>query len=129
MGRIVAQVRVENPMESDKSIVFSAMVDTGATYLTLPTAWKDRLGKPHGMQMVDFENATQDISQAELCGPYAVTIGNFRRLFTEVLFIDMHASKDEEYEPLIGYIPLEQSQLAVDMLGHRLVKAKAFDLK
>jgi hypothetical protein len=30
---------------------------------------------------------------------------------------------------LVGYIVLEQSQAAVDMLGHRLVHAKKTDLK
>jgi hypothetical protein len=34
-----------------------------------------------------------------------------------------------EYEPLIGYLILEQSQAAVDMLGHRLVLVKHLDLK
>ena len=33
------------------------------------------------------------------------------------------------YEPLIGYIILEQSQAAVDMLGHRLIQVKKADLK
>ena len=33
------------------------------------------------------------------------------------------------YEPLIGYVVLEQSQAAVDMLGHRLVHVKRMDLK
>ena len=33
------------------------------------------------------------------------------------------------FEPLLGYIVLEQSQAAVDMLGHRLVKVKYLDLK
>ena len=33
------------------------------------------------------------------------------------------------YEPLIGYIVLEQSQAAVDMLGHRLIHIKRMDLK
>jgi hypothetical protein len=129
MGRIISQVKVSNPVDEDKHIEFSAMVDTGATYLTLPLAWKDRLGSPISCQNVDFETATQAISSGNLCGPYAITIANFRTLYTEILFIDMQAGKDEDYEPLLGYIPLEQSQLAVDMLGHRLVKAKAFDLK
>jgi len=34
-----------------------------------------------------------------------------------------------EYEPLIGYVILEQAQAAVDMLGHRLVPVKRMDLK
>ena len=36
---------------------------------------------------------------------------------------------DGHYEPLIGYIPLEQAQAAVDMTGHRLVKFSRVDLK
>lgn len=43
-------------------------------------------------------------------------------------FIDMQP-EDGSYEPLIGYIPLEQAQAAVDMLGHRLVKVSRVDLK
>ena len=34
-----------------------------------------------------------------------------------------------EYEPLIGYIVLEQSLAGVDMISHRLVHLKHFDLK
>ncbi|MGE5293559.1 MAG: hypothetical protein ACM3VT_01895 [Solirubrobacterales bacterium] len=33
------------------------------------------------------------------------------------------------YEPLVGYIVLEQAQAAVDMLGHRLIHVKKTDLK
>lgn len=36
---------------------------------------------------------------------------------------------DGEYEPLIGYIVLEQSLAGDDMLGHRLVPIKHLDLK
>jgi hypothetical protein len=39
------------------------------------------------------------------------------------------AFEDGRYEPLIGYLPLEHSQAAVDMLGHRLVYVKRMDLK
>jgi hypothetical protein len=34
-----------------------------------------------------------------------------------------------DYEPLLGYLVLESSQAAVDMLGHRLVHVKHMDLK
>jgi len=33
------------------------------------------------------------------------------------------------YEPLLGYIILEQSRAAIDMVGHRLVQVKYMDLK
>lgn len=36
--------------------------------------------------------------------------------------------EDGHYEPLLGYIALEQSQAAVDLLGHRLVHVKRLDL-
>ena len=39
-------------------------------------------------------------------------------------------SEDEgEYEPLLGYVILEQAQAAVDMLGYRLVPVKYIDMK
>ena len=47
---------------------------------------------------------------------------------SEVTFVKM-SPKNGEYEPLIGYIVLEQSQAAVDMLGHRLIEVKSLDLK
>ena len=37
--------------------------------------------------------------------------------------------EDGQYEPLIGYVVLEQAQAAVDMMGHRLVHVKRLDLK
>ena len=46
----------------------------------------------------------------------------------EVFFSDMRP-EDGVYEPLIGYIILEQSEAAVDMLGHRLIHVKRMDLK
>ena len=61
-------------------------------------------------------------------GPVRIQIEGFPMVFGEVLFVDMHPS-DGIYEPLLGYIPLEQSQAAVDMLGHRLIHAKRMDLK
>ena len=45
MGRIVVQLELTNPIDSEKSITFSAFVDTGAGALILPSSWKSRLGK------------------------------------------------------------------------------------
>ena len=50
------------------------------------------------------------------------------RSMNEILFVDMEPANGD-YEPLIGYIILEQAQAAVDMLGHRLVPVKGMDLK
>jgi hypothetical protein len=57
-----------------------------------------------------------------------IQIEGFRPIFNEVAFVEMKPA-DGEYEPLIGYIILEQSQAAVDILGHRLVPIKHMDLK
>ena len=39
-------------------------------------------------------------------------------------FLNMTPDKEGLYEPLLGYVILEQAQAAVDMLGHRLVQKK-----
>ncbi len=60
--------------------------------------------------------------------PGITAIARFRPILTEVLFINMEP-EDGAYEPLIGYIPLEQAQAVVDMVGHRLIKVSRVDLK
>ena len=75
-----------------------------------------------------METATQEIIEGQVCGPIRLQIEGFPPVFTEVVFAEMQP-QNGDYEPLIGYIPLEQSQAAVDMLGHRLVFVKRLDLK
>lgn len=75
-----------------------------------------------------METATQDTIKAESCGPVKVQIEGFRPIHREVMFVEMRP-EDGMYEPLVGYIVLEQSQAAVDMLGHRLVPVKRLDVK
>jgi hypothetical protein len=63
-----------------------------------------------------------------VCGPVRIQIEGFRRIYNEVSFVDM-SPEDGDYEPLIGYLVLEQSQAGVDFFGHRLVRRKHMDLK
>jgi predicted aspartyl protease len=128
MGRIVTPVTIENALDASRRVLCDALVDTGASHLVLPAAWKDRLGSLALTQKVEMETATQDTVKAEVCGPVKVQIEGFRPIHTEVLFVDMRP-EDGMYEPLVGYIVLGQSQAAVDMLGHRLVPVKHLDLK
>lgn len=128
MGRIVSSVTVSNITDPSKSIRIDALVDTGASFLVLPNAWRDRLGELEALDTIDLETATQEIVQDEVCGPVRIQIEGFRPIFNEVLFVEM-APTDGVYEPLLGYIVLEQSQVGVDMLGHRLVPIKHMDLK
>lgn len=129
MGRIVCQLEVENTVNPDKAIQMSALVDTGASFLTLPTAWKDKLGDLQRFRQVELETATQATVTGEICGPVTIRMEGFEPIVGEVLFIDMSPSDGGTYEPLVGYIVLESCQAGVDMVGHRLVPVKYMDLK
>jgi hypothetical protein len=129
MGRIVTQVRLTSFTDPGRTLVISAMVDTGSAYITLPNAWRESLGEVEQLGEVDVEMTDQSIRKGSVCGPVRVRIGEFRPIAAEVLFIDMNPDEDSEYEPLVGYIALEQAGAAVDMLGHRLVHVKRVDLK
>ena len=128
MGRISSHVRIRSLFSEADVIACDALVDTGAAYLVLPAAWKDRLGKLRTVRHVECETATQASVTAEVCGPVEITLEGFEPVYGEVLFLDMTPA-DGLYEPLIGYIVLEQAQAAVDMLGHRLVHVRKVDLK
>ncbi len=80
------------------------------------------------METISLETATQETVRGEIRGPVRIQLEGFRPIFNEVLFVEMNP-EDGIYEPLIGYIVLEQSQAGVDMLGHRLVPIKHMDLK
>ena len=128
MGRIVASVKIENPSDPNARIRCDALVDTESSFLVLPSTWRDRLGTLHDLGRIQLETATQETVEGEVCGPVRIQIEGFRPIYNEVLFLDMKP-ENGEYEPLIGYVILEQSQAAVDMLGHRHVAVKRMDLK
>ena len=128
VGRIVASVTIENAADLSKGVKCDALVDTGASLMVLPSAWRDRFGDLVAGIEIEVETATQETVRAEVCGPVRIQIEGFRPIFNEVAFVEMKP-EDGEYEPLIGYIVLEQSLADVDMHGHRLVPIKHMDLK
>ena len=128
MGRIVAAVEIKNASNPEYQITCDALVDTGASYMVLPAAWKSKLGEIETIEQIEVELANQTAQCGEICGPVKIQIEGFRPIYTEVLFIEMKPGNGI-YEPLIGYIVLEQCQAGVDMLGHRLVHIKRMDLK
>jgi predicted aspartyl protease len=128
MGRIITSVTVENFASPQFTLRCDALVDTGASHLVLPSAWRERLGELQLLEKVDVEVADQSILRGEIRGPVKVQIEGFRAVSSEVLFLDMKP-KDDRYEPLVGYIVLEQSLAAVDMVGHQLIHVKYFDAK
>lgn len=128
MGRIITPVSIANARNAEFRILCDALVDTGASHMVLPLAWKHKLGEIELIETTEVELADQSALAAEICGPVKIQIEGFRHIYTEVLFIDM---KPEEgiFEPLVGYIVLEQCQAGIDMVGHRLVHTKRLDLK
>ena len=112
----------------ESSISCDALVDTGEANMALPATWKERLGHLTAIRTVACETATEERVQAEICGPVEIRIAGFDPVFSEVLFIDMQANEGQ-YQPLIGYIVLAQSQTAVDMLEHRLLRLKSVDFR
>lgn len=128
MGRIIVAASIENGTDPSYRIESDALVDPGAAYLTLPAAWRDRLGPLRHLATVSVETATQAVVNGDICGPVVLRMGEFRPVIAEALFIEMEPAQGR-YEPLIGYIPLEQAQAIVDLAGHRLAKSDRVDLK
>ena len=128
MGRIVENIDIQNISESGLSKKLDALVDTGASYLTLPTAWKSELGSFDSEDTIELQTAIQEVVTGTLCGPVKIQVEGFRAIYNEVLFLDMEPDNGK-YEPLLGYIVLDQCGAAVDMIGHRLLPAKYMDAK
>jgi len=125
---IIVSVTIENVRDASKSLTCEAFVDTAASLMVLPTAWKDRLGGLELTRTVELETVTWGTIRGEVYGPVRIQLNGFRPIFTEVSFVEMN-TENNECEPLIGHIVLAQSQAAVDILGHRLVRIKHMDLK
>ncbi len=128
VGRIFVPVLVRNTLDLAREIRFDALVDTGAGWLTLPAAWRERLGEMPTIRSVQLETADQRVIEGDVCGPVTVQIEGFSPIVTELIFMQM-APLDGRYDPLLGYLVLEQSQAAVDMLTHRLVPIRYADAK
>jgi len=128
MGRIVTEVTVGNLAEPSHEIRCDALVDTGAYCLTLPAAWKARLGALAMSRPVSVETADHRLLSGEICGPVRIQIARFDVIAGEVLFTEMDPP-DGRHEPLLGYLTLEQAGLVVDVVGRRLVRLPHLDLK
>ena len=128
MGRIVTRVTIENSLDPSQRIETDALVDTGSYMMILPSAWRNRLGEFRKCDEIEIHLANEQTVMGTVCGPVLLQIPGFRQISSEVLFMDMHPANGE-YEPLIGYITLEQSQAAVDMVGHRLTHIRHVDVK
>lgn len=86
VGRIVTSVTIENATDASKALRCDALVDTGASFLVLPRAWRNRLGTLKSSSQIEVETATQETVTAEVCGPVLIQIEGFRPIFNEVVW-------------------------------------------
>jgi predicted aspartyl protease len=103
-------------------------VDTGAWGLMLPRAWKEQLGSFPVVRTVEMVTADHRVVTGEVCGPATIRIEGFEPVSSEVTFVDMELESGR-YDPLLGYTVLEQAGIAVDPVGHRLLKIPHMDLR
>ena len=127
MSKIVAATTITNPFD-DKSVTHPLLVDIGTSALILPASWKNRLGPFIRSDTIELQRKSQEPICGEVCGPIEVRIHGFRPVCNEVIFLESEEA-DEDPDPLLGYLILEQAQAAVDMLGHRLVPVQYIDMK
>ena len=128
MGEVMVEVTVTNGGDAARKKRFDGVVDTGATGLILPLAWKEDLGELETLAMVDLETADQRIVTAEICGPVWIRIDGFRRFAGEATFVEM-APGPHGYQPLVGYTLLEICGVVIDLVSRRLVARMTLDLK
>lgn len=122
-------VTITSLLEPDRKIRCDALVDTGASHMVLPSAWRERLGDLRQFRTAEVRTATQESGvKGAVCGPVEIQMEGFPAVATEVVFLDMEP-RDGDYVPLIGHIVLEQSEAAVDMLGHGLVRVGYLDAR
>jgi len=123
-GRLIVNVTVTNATDRSKSLDCEALIDTGASHLVLPAAWRPRLGDLETLRKLPTEMATGETILTEVCGPVRLEVEGFGPISTDVMFIDMEPV-DGRYEPLLGSIPLEQLPVTIDLKAHRLMSVAA----
>ena len=115
MGHVRVKIRIANPNRRQDSVeIDDALVDTGATWTTVPRELADRLG----LDIVDrvrTETAAREISVDR---SFALVEYDGKQSVSDVLI------NDTLREVLVGVVTLEGLRLAVDPRSGRLVDTK-----
>ena len=127
-GRILVQVRIANALDPCREIECDALIDRGAWGMMLPRPWQERLGPLPEVRTIELVTADQRVVSGEVVGPVRIAIEGFRAVSSEVTFVEMEP-EEGRYRPLVGYTILEQAGIAVDVVGHRLLKVPHMDLR
>jgi len=125
VGRVITEAKIENlkdlwaveqglrtPEQARSMTVTDALVDTGATLLSLPTALIHRLGlsKVSSKQV----RGSMGVSEASLYEAVRLTIGG-RSCTMDVMEVP------DEVPVLIGQLPLEHLDFVVDLRSRSLI--------
>jgi len=125
MGRVVVEARIENLLDRDRArrgeiapdevrsiVVPDALVDTGATRVSLPPSLIEKLGlDKFKSSRVRTANGVREVG---LYGPVWLTVQD------RYCMIDV-ADLPEDCPVLIGQVPLELMDWVVDPKGQRLI--------
>jgi len=125
MGRVLTEATIENlsdlydveknqleDSEVRRVAVDDALVDTGATLLSLPT----RLIQQLGLQKTGSKRVTSSTGggEADIYSAVRLTIMD-RSCTMDVIEVP------DDVPPLVGQIPLEHLDLVIDMREHKLI--------
>ena len=114
MGHVQVNAEISNA-DGTRSREVEAMVDTGATYTFLPGSMLRELGIAP-TRTTNFQLASGEMAQYAR-GEAVIRINGFAQM-TPVVF------GDDDAEPLIGVVTLEQLELAVDPVADALIPAR-----
>ena len=119
MGTFVVRLEVADP-EGRRFETVEAMVDSGATYTTLPTSILERLGVvPHGVRRF----VLADGSRVERgFGRTWMRLDGSEDISPVVFW-------DDGVQPLLGAVTLEILSLGIDPVNERLTPVDAFMLE
>ena len=110
MGHFDAEFQISADLEGERR-QFSGMVDTGATYTTVPASLLRAIGvRP--FRTMRFELADGDFVVREIAEARVFLNGD--SAWTYVAF------GEEDAEPILGVHALESLRLVVDTINHRL---------
>ncbi len=115
MGHVIVTIKITNPSRRDEAVeVADALVDTGATWTTVPRILADQLG----LETVEQVPAETAAGEVMVDHSFAFIEYDGRRSFSDVLISDSYPGV------LVGVVTLEGLRLAVDPRSGKLVDSK-----
>lgn len=115
MGHVRVKIKIANPARRQEAVeIDDALIDTGATWTTLPRDVADRLG----LDIVDRVQADTAAGEISVDHSFALVVYDGKQSISDVLI------NDHRHKVLVGVVTLEGLRLAVDPRSGRLVDTK-----